>query len=315
MELEKRTNVSICVLTHNRCSILKDLLLSLKELKYEPLEIIVVDNHSTDNTKQMIIAEFQDVNYIRTTKNIGATARNLGLKGATGAIIITLDDDIIGVNDNDIINIVNYFKNRPNLAALNFKILDYSTGDLSNWIHHCDPDKYSNKELLTYEITEGAVALRKSALERSGYYPDNFFLSHEGPDLAFRLIDIGYDVIYSNTVTVKHHHSDLGRSNWLNYYYDTRNQLWLAARHFPLSYSISYLSRGLFSMLVYSIRDGFLLYWLKAIIDGLKGLKITLEDRHALSNNTMKLIRGIDGNRENMKYHIINKLFKKGVRL
>lgn len=315
MESDLMPTVSISVLTYNRSNLLKNSLSSLQDLKYKPLEIIVVDNHSEDNTKQLIKNEFHFVKYIRTEKNIGATARNLGMKSATGDIIITLDDDVFGINDNAIKRIVNCFTKRPRLGAINFKLLDHITGDICSWPHHCIPEKYSNKEFLTYEITEGAVAFRKTVLEKAGYYPEYFFLSHEGTDLAFRILNKGYEVIYLHVVSVQHSHSNLGRKSWLNYYYDTRNQLWLAARNFPFSYATVYLLRGLSSMLLYSIRDGYLLYWFKAIIDGIRGLRTELQDRNVLGKNTMKLIKSIDKNRPDIKYYIKNRMLTKSVRL
>lgn len=315
MESDLMPKVSISVLTYNRSNLLKNLLLSLKGLKYEPLEIIVVDNHSEDNTKQLIKNEFHFVRYIRTEKNIGATARNLGMKKATGDIIITLDDDVGGINDDAIKKLVNCFINRPKLGAINFKILNHITGNICNWPHHCVPEEYCDKEFLTYEITEGAVAFNNKALKKAGYYPENFFLSHEGPDLAYRLINNGYEVIYSNIVSVIHKHSKLGRKGWLNYYYDTRNQLWLAVRNFPLLYAIIYLFRGLSSMLIYSVRDGFLYYWYKGIKDGIFGIKDALKNRTVLSKDTMRIIKSIDKNMPNLLYLINKRLRKKGIRL
>lgn len=307
--------VTISILTYNRISVLKKLLLELKELRYNALEIIVVDNCSVDGTQKIIENEFQFVRYFRSLKNIGAEARNIGLKEAKGDIIITLDDDISNITDEEIRKLVKIFKVCPKLGAINFKVINFFTGNICNWVHHCDPLKYSEIEFKTYEITEGAVAFNKIALKDTGYYPEDFFLSHEGPDLSFRLIDNGYDVIYSNAVTVLHSHSDLGRKNWLNYYYDTRNQLWLAVRHFPVIHGLKYLFVGLLSMMVYSIRDGFFKYWLKGIYDGIKGIKKSYVYRKVLKAETMATVKHIDGNRPNLFCQISEKLFKKGIRL
>ncbi|MFX0197667.1 MAG: glycosyltransferase family 2 protein [Candidatus Hodarchaeota archaeon] len=315
MESDGNSKVSIAVLTYNRSILLKNLLLSLQELKYKPVEIIVIDNHSEDNTEEMLGNEFTYVNYIRTERNIGASARNLGLKRAMGDIVITLDDDIIGIDDNDLANLLSAFRSRPTLGAVNFKVLDHSTGNICNWPHHCKPEEYSNREFLTYEITEGAVAFRKKALEKAGYYPEYFFLSHEGPDLALRIINTGYQVIYSNMVSVIHYRSNFGREPWLNYYFDTRNQLWLATRNFPVPYAITYLTRGVLSMFVYSARDGYLLYWMKGLIDGLKGLKKALKDRNVLSDEKLRIIKSIDRHRPDFTYLIKKRLLKRGVRL
>lgn len=307
--------VSICVLTFNRSSLLRELLISLRGLKYRPLEIVVVDNHSEDGTQAMMQEQFHDILHIRTNKNIGADARNLGLRRATGDFVITLDDDIFGIEDKDILCLVDYFARRPLLGAINFKVLDGESDEICNWVHHCKPEECSEKEFLTYEITEGAVAFRKSALQMSGYYPDNFFLSHEGPDLALRMLNKGLEVIYSPMIRVLHRHSKLGRKNWLNYYYDTRNLLWLAARNFPLSYALRYLFRGLSSMLIYSLRDGYLLYWMKGVVEGILGLGSVWETRNPINKRTMLLIKAIDQKRPPLIYLFRERLLKKGVRL
>jgi len=307
--------VTISILTHNRCFLLKSLLLSLTTLSYNPIEIIVVDNYSLDDTEKMIRSYFPHIQYIKTEENIGAGARNYGLRAAKGEIVITLDDDIDGLKDDSIHYLVEMFRKKTNLGAVNFRILDAKTGKLSNWPHHCIAAEFENTEFHTYEITEGAVAFRKAAIEKTGYYPEDFFLSHEGPDLAFRLIDHGYEVIYSGLISVNHHHSSLGRKNWYNYYFDTRNQFWLAARNFPCGHSLMYLCRGLFGMLFLAIRDGYFLTYCRGIKDGLVGLKKALRNRKVLSAQTLALIKEIDSARPNLIALLKSGVLQKKVRL
>lgn len=302
--------VSICVLTFNRCLLLRELLKELENLTYLPLEIIVVDNHSEDETQNMMLSEFPKLKYIRTPENIGAAGRNVGIKAANGDIIVTLDDDILGLEDEAIQILVRKFIEDVNLGAVTFRYVDMN-GCTCNWVHHCIEEDYRDKEFMTYEILEGAVAFRKRAIEISGCYPESFFLSHEGPDLAFRILDKGFKVIYSGQVSVQHFLGEGGRKAWRNYYYDTRNQLWLAARHFPLVYSLIYLGRGLSSMLVYSIRDGYTLYWLKAIVDGLAGMRQALKERSVLTEKTMNILKEIDSKRPSLSYMIKKRLLAK----
>lgn len=311
--MSNQTNlyISICILTFNRALLLRTLLRELSGLAYQPLEIIVVDNHSEDETEKMMKGDFPEVVYIRTEKNIGATARNFGMKAAKGEIIITLDDDVRGITDADIEYLSEKFRLSQKLGAINFRVLNQE-GDVCNWVHHCKEEEFYDKEFLTYEITEGAVAFRKETLLCSGYYPDNFFLSHEGPDLAFRIIENNYMVIYSGEVTAEHLFSEVGRMPWRNYYYDTRNQIFLAARLFPLGYAVRYLWRGLLPMFVYSVRDGYLFYWAKGIKDGFVGLRGALKERHVLSRRTISVIRGIDAMRPSTSYLVKKRLFKKG---
>ncbi len=306
--------ISISILTYNRCELLCKLLGKLNYLKYRPLEIIVVDNHSLDATNFEVTKKFPNVIYIRTKNNIGVAARNIGIAAATGDIVVTLDDDINGIDDRDIKNLLLAFSENQSLGALNFKVLDVK-GNITNWVHHRAKEKYHDQDFLTYEITEGAVAFRREILEKTGYYFNMFFISHEGPDLAFRIFDQGYQVQYTGKIKVIHFHSEIGRQPWRRYYYDTRNQLWLAARNFPPSYAISFLSRGLVSMMIYSIRDGYFNYWAAGIRDGFKGMKDVMEERVVLNSRTMEIIRRIDRKRPNLIYMIKNRFFKRGVNI
>jgi len=274
------------------------------------MEIIVIDNHSEDKTQEIMMSDFANIKYVRTEKNIGASARNIAMKAAKGDIVVTLDDDITGLGEKGIETLVRKFSDDPTLGAANFRVTD-SDGYTCNWVHHCRQEDFYDKEFLTYEITEGAVAFRRKTLDRSGYYSDSFFLSHEGPDLAFRIIESGFKVIYLASVGVTHCFANEGREPWRNYYYDTRNQLWLAVRNFPITYAFVYLGRGLFSMLVYSIRDGYLFYWLKAIVDGIAGLKQAVGERSVLSDATMKIVKRIDSQRPGLTYMIKARLLAK----
>lgn len=302
-------------MTHNRCSTLLELLISVKAITGKFQEVIIIDNCSTDNTGDMIRNDFPEITYIPLQKNIGASARNIGLKHSAADIIITLDDDVIGLNDNSIDYVAQLFENNPSLGAVNFQIRDYFTSEICNWVHHKKEEDYAEKEFSTYEITEGAVAFRKSALEKAGYYADEFFLSHEGPDLAYRILDRGYEIAYSGKVSVRHRHEMRGRKSWYNYYYDTRNLFLLAARNFPLNHALKYVARGMSVMMIYSVRDGFFLYWLKGIKDGISGIKGAMRDRKVLNVQTMHFIKSIDKNQPNIIYLLSKRFFKKSARL
>lgn len=306
--------VSIVILTHNRAELLDKLLSSFQGINENLLECIVVDNHSEDNTQEIVREKHPECVLLETDSNIGVGARNLGLREANGEIIICLDDDVFGIDAIAIKTISDFFNKEPSLGALNFKVIDYYSNIQCNWIHHCKMEEFSELTFRTYEITEGAVAFRKEALTISGYYPENFFISHEGFDLALRLIDNGFDVMYTSDIIVKHCHSNLGRKSWFRYYYDTRNQYWVAARNLPFFYALKYLLRGQISTLVYSIRDGFFKYWLKAVVDGIVGLSDVLSERKIVSERTRNVINEIDNYRPSLFYMIKKRLFRNEMR-
>ena len=94
--------VSILIPTHNRAGSLKRLLHSLEAsagLEETPLEIIVVNNHSTDATSQLlmeILAEDRrfPILVLDEFKRGKSWALNLGLGRVTGSLVLLLDDDV-----------------------------------------------------------------------------------------------------------------------------------------------------------------------------------------------------------------------------
>ena len=304
---------SIVILTYNRRELLSRLLCSIAEIPWPLLETIVVDNCSTDGTQEMFPSLFPKVSYIRMDRNMGVGARNSGMEVAHGDFLITLDDDIIGISDKDLNILLKIFKERPNVGAVNFKVINPNDASLCNWVHHCSSEEFQDKEFLTYEITEGAVAFRKKTLQMAGYYSASYFMSHEGPDLAFRIYESGFQVIYTGRICVKHYHASEGRTPWRNYYYDTRNQFLLVFRNFPLHYGTRYIIRGQAAMFLYSFRDGFLKYWAKGVVDGIRMVLDSKGQRKILSDKTMKIISDIDSNRPGFWYLLRKRMFRRGV--
>jgi GT2 family glycosyltransferase len=261
----------------------------------------------------MVMENFPAVTYLATGTNLGAVARNVGVAAASGDIVVTLDDDVFGLDDVGLANIRSLFSSDPALGAVNFRVIGDKTGEVCNWVHHCRPDLYGDREFPTYEITEGAVAFRKEALNIAGLYTEYFFISHEGVDLALRLWENGFKVIYSPDISVRHCHAAQGRKSWRRYYFDTRNQFWLVARHLPPLYGFYYLLRGILPMAAYSLRDRHFLYWLKGMADGALGMGRALDERRVLSRQTMGIIRSINRNRADWRYLARKRFLRKGV--
>jgi GT2 family glycosyltransferase len=305
---------SIAVLTYNRSRLLAELLSELRA-QAAGAELIVVDNHSDDDTPEVVRREGPGAVYIRTDTNLGASARNLGLSRATGDIIVCLDDDVCGCDSESLVRISKYFHDHPDVGAATFRVVEADTGRVCNWIHHRRVEDADLLEFETYEIAEGAVAFRAAAIARSGLYPDYFFLAHEGPDLALRIWDSGFRVVYFGGVTVRHARSECGRRSWMSVYYNTRNQYWFAARNLPLGYGMVYLLRGQLSTLVYALRDGHIRHWFRAVFDGIRGLSRAWADRRTVSPRTMSLIHRVERGRPSWLYMARLRLFRRDVRL
>ncbi|MDA3838156.1 MAG: glycosyltransferase family 2 protein [Candidatus Delongbacteria bacterium] len=93
--------VSIIIPTHNRAELLKRAIESALNQTYSKHEIIVIDDGSTDNTKE-IVDSFKNmrIKYLKNESSLGgAGTRNVGIKHSSGEFIAFLDDDDIWYNN------------------------------------------------------------------------------------------------------------------------------------------------------------------------------------------------------------------------
>jgi len=91
--------LSVCIPTYNRKELLKEALNSVFRQTYQPDEIIVLDDGSTDETEQMIKNSGWDVRYYYQANSGDASARNRLIEYAEGDYISFLDSDDLLVDD------------------------------------------------------------------------------------------------------------------------------------------------------------------------------------------------------------------------
>jgi GT2 family glycosyltransferase len=184
-------------------------------------EVIVVNNASTDNYTAV-------KNYINSTpslpfryfdapENLGvAKGRNFALKKGKAPIIIMLDDDAVLQNKDSLVNLVKEFETnnteKPK-AIVSFKILYYDTLEMQkNGLPHKRYDEYKDRSFFeTYYYAGGAHAIKRDVIEKLGEYPADFFYGMEEYDLAYRILDAGYSIVYSDKIVMLHKESPLGR--------------------------------------------------------------------------------------------------------
>lgn len=306
---------SIVVLTYNRKDVLAELLRQLSALNRPDLEVVVVDNCSTDGSGELVRMIYPRFRVVRPPFNMGAVGRNAGMAAARGRYLITIDDDILGLDGADLDAIAAAFDRDRQTGALCFKVLDHYSGKVCNWCHPRDPHTSADTGFETCEITEGAVVFRREVLDKVGLYPENFFISHEGADLAARIIDGGYRILYLPQVAVSHKYALNGRPGWRRYYYDTRNDFWLALRNYRAGYLLVHLLRRLPVTFVYAARDGFLSYWLKAVLDALWQVPQVLKQRRPISLAAHRKLRLLNREKPGLGYFFKNRLFARRVKI
>lgn len=309
----KKITVSLVILTYKRRELVLSLVEGIAQLKDVLEDIVIVDNKSEEGLEEALALNYPEIKVLTLSDNVGTEGRNIGIKNVTSDIVILLDDDVFGLTKNHVALLLERFITNDQLAALCFKVIHAESENIINWCHHKPKELFADKSFETYEITEGAVAVRRNLFLEVGGFPGHFFISHEGPDLALRLIDAGYEVCYDPRVAVKHHQSTLGRASWRRYYFDTRNVIWLSVRNYPIVYGLRFLAVQQGAMLVYSIRDGFIKYYFKGTFDAIVNINQEWKARKVISTTTINKLKILNVQDEGFWVKVKKRLFSQDV--
>ncbi len=184
-------------------------------------EVIIVNNASTDDYSAVIDYITSTVSlpfrYFDAPENLGvAKGRNFALAKGKAPIIIMLDDDAVLQNKDCLVNLVKEFdtdNTEKTKAIVSFKILYYDNLEMQkNGLPHKRYEEYKNKSFFeTYFYAGGAHAIKREVIEKLGGYTHDFFYGMEEYDLAYRILEAGYSIVYSDKIVMLHKESPLGR--------------------------------------------------------------------------------------------------------
>jgi GT2 family glycosyltransferase len=216
--------LSFIIITYNRPADMLELLKNISDLDSASdllEEVIVVNNASSDDytTVKGFINSTHALPfyYFDAPENLGvANGRNFALAKGKAPIIIMLDDDAVLQNKDCLVNLIKEFETnnteKPK-AIVSFKILYYENLQMQkNGLPHKKYEEYKDKSFFeTYYYAGGAHAIKREVIENLGQYPADFFYGMEEYDLAYRILDAGYSIVYSDKIVMLHKESPLGR--------------------------------------------------------------------------------------------------------
>jgi GT2 family glycosyltransferase len=216
--------LSFIIITYNRPADMLELLQNISQQDHaEELleEVIVVNNASTDDYTEVkkFISSYPafPFRYFDAPENLGvAKGRNFALEKGKAPIIIMLDDDAVLQNKDALAKLIKEFEinntEKPK-ALVSFKVLYYDTLQMQvNALPHKRFTEYKDKSFFeTYYYAGGAHAIKREVLEKIGQYPTDFFYGMEEYDLAYRILNAGYSIVYSDKIVMLHKESPLGR--------------------------------------------------------------------------------------------------------
>lgn len=237
---------SIVIPHWNGKHFLDDCLNSLRQQTYPNIEIIIVDNNSSDGSQDYIKANFPEVNLIELPENRGFTgACNAGMEAAQGEIISLLNNDT-EVDPNWVSAIVNAFERHPEVGIIASKMLLFNqrdhihtTGDFfttdgragNRGVWEEDTGQYETEDFV-FSACGGSSAYRKSMLDQIGLLDNDYFFLLEDIDLAWRAQLMGYMVLYVPSAIVYHHLSATGGGVTASFH-DGRNSIWVIVKNLP----------------------------------------------------------------------------------
>lgn len=289
--------VSVIIVYYKRSDTIRETLDSALCQDYTDREIIIVDNHSEDNLKEILRECGADIRLIELPENLGPCgARNAGIRNALGEYIVFLEDDASYSSPFELSRMMGVWETHPQVQVLAFKICDPDTGALRQreWSHPRYWKDFSDQEFETNYFGEGAVAFRREVFATSGAYFEPFFIGVECDDLVIRLLNAGFRILYTPEVRVGHRASAKGRSANRQYYFYTRNYIWTAYKDFKFLAGLRYLMPKLLMMASFALRTGNTRLFVRGIRDGFGGLKAIHPHRTPATRETIRYLAGLE---------------------
>lgn len=208
--------VSIIIVNYNGGKDIIDCIESINKTVNNRYEIILIDNNSTDNSQKICKQKFPSILLIQNERNLGLSARNIGLKKAKGNFIVFLDSDTI-VKDNWLSTLIDCYrkngnglyqpklleKDRPEIIdncgnMINIFGLAYSRGKGEK-----DIGRYEKFQTISY--TAGSCSFFSTqTMKKIGMIDEVFFAYHDDVDYGWRAKLIGIPSYYEPKAIVYH---------------------------------------------------------------------------------------------------------------
>jgi GT2 family glycosyltransferase len=241
--------ISVVIPNYNGAAYLEKCLSSVLRQTHPPMEILVVENASTDASALVIQRVAPAAQILRQPRNLGfAGGANAGIRRAKGDWIAIINNDT-EVSATWLSECVSAIERHPEVAFLACKILDYARRDRVFSAGDCilracigyrrgqelrDSVRYQ-EEIETFSACGGAALYRKSALEEAKEFDELFFAYLEDVDLGLRLRAAGHRGYYVPRAEVYHYGAATsgGEFSPLAVRLRTRNSILLLVKSIP----------------------------------------------------------------------------------
>jgi N-acetylglucosaminyl-diphospho-decaprenol L-rhamnosyltransferase len=247
---EDGADLSIIIVNWNTRDLLRSCIASIEaNCDNLSVEVVVVDNASSDDSVQMIQCEFPWVRLIASQENLGyAGGNNLGVKECRGRYLLILnpDTEIVG---NALQQMVAYLEEHPAVGAVGPQLLN-SDGSVQSsrrrfpglatalfkdspfswrWFPdnrfvraHTMADRPDGEIQAVDWLVGAAIMIRREVWQTVGPFDERFFMYSDEVDWCHRCRDQGGEIHYLPTAQIMHHHrgssSQVGRATQLRFH-------------------------------------------------------------------------------------------------
>ncbi|MCF6182081.1 glycosyltransferase family 2 protein [Lutibacter sp.] len=272
-------DISVVIVSYNVQYFLEQCILSVKSASTNlNVEIIVVDNNSTDGSCNLLLKKYPEVVLIQNKKNVGfSKANNQGVAIAKGNYVLILNPDTVLAEDT-LDKIFKFAKTKTNLGALGVKLIDGSGNFLPESKRGIPTPKVAFNKLFAISskhtgkyyathLTEnesGVVAVLVGSfmfMKRSIYNEVNgfdtaYFMYGEDIDLSYKILNKGYQNYYFAETTIIHYKGESTKKDtkYLRYFHNAMKIFY--NKHFKLNKVYDFL-------MSFGIEFWFLLKWFK----------------------------------------------------
>lgn len=194
------------------------------------LEILIVDNASTDGSAQMVRWKYPTVSIVENSENVGfAKANNQALKQAKGEYLLLLNSDTI-VLPNALKNMAKFMDANPKVGALGAKLLDQNLVLQPSCRHFptlfsvlsqffglsalfpksklfgkYDMGYWDHSQTRKVDCVPGtSLLVRKNTVQEVGLLDENYFMYCEDTDWCYRMNQAGWEVVFLPEAEVIH---------------------------------------------------------------------------------------------------------------
>ena len=211
--------VSVAVINYNGRHYLEELLGSLERQTRPPLETLLVDNASRDESLDFVRREFPRVRVLPQPRNLGfSRAANLAAETARGTWLALLNTDL-RLEPDWLEELVAAAGTAPSIAAVSSKLRLYDQPHRLNGVGGCmnrlgytwdrgmgeeDRGQYDRSREVLFACA-GAALFHRNRFREAGGFDPRFFMYHEDVDLCWRLWLLGFRVVTAPGAVAYHH--------------------------------------------------------------------------------------------------------------